>query len=426
MADRIKVHCPHDDCRQGYHITTKKLGSKVLCKSCQRQIELSIETRENAGDTHPQSSGNTITTELTEIGGFLIREQLGQGAFGVVHRGEDVRLERDLAIKLPHPAAIAKQDNAVRFLREAKAAAQLRHPNIVPVYAAGRENGQLYIVSAFIEGEPLDDVARGEPVAIDRAITIVMQLAGALVYAHRNGIVHRDVKPANVMLDTDDQPQLMDFGLARLEGSREKITQEGHIMGTPAYMSPEQALGENDNIGPASDQYSLGVLLYELLTGQLPFKGYVAVVLTHVIKHEPPAVESLRDDIPLDLAVICRKAMSKSITDRYEDCDALAADLQRFAAGDPIAARPLSRNRAAVALDETTSQRRIADRCDLSFDCARIDRSHLAEQHRTEQSFVCFVTETRSRHPDRNRTTEDTGSGRTDEHRQGESQRAGS
>jgi len=156
------------------------------------------------------------------------------------------------------------------------------------------------------------------------------------------------VKPANVMLDGKDDPQLMDFGLARLEGTREKLTQAGSVIGTPAYMAPEQARGDHDLIGPASDQYSLGVVLYQLLTGRLPFSGPVETVLVQVMKTEPTPVEKLRTDIPVDLAVICRKAMSKLPADRYSDCNALAADLERFESGEPIEARPLSSLQSSI------------------------------------------------------------------------------
>jgi hypothetical protein len=174
-----------------------------------------------------------------------------------------------------------------------------------------------------------------------RSAQVVRELAAALHYAHRVGVVHRDVKPANIMLNVRGDPMLMDFGLARFLGTEERLTHDGTPLGTPAYMPPEQAGGLNDQVGPASDQYSLGVVLYELLCGRLPFSGPPAMVISMAINQEPPLPSAANPRVPRDLETICRKAMSKRTQERYPSCLDLAEDLRRWQGGEPIAARPL-------------------------------------------------------------------------------------
>ncbi len=275
------------------------------------------------------------------LGRFEVHERLGGGAFGVVYRAFDPQLERDVALKVPRTGVLEKPIAAQRFMREAKAAAHLRHPNIVPIYDAGREGDQHYIASAFIAGSPLDETVESGPVDPRRAATIVRELADALEYAHSQGVIHRDIKPANVMLDAKSHPHLMDFGMARLETSVSKLTQDGSVLGTPAYMSPEQAAGKNDEVGGASDQYSLCTLFYELLTGQTPFSGPAHVVIVNVLKTAPKPPRELKPDIPRDLETICLKGMSKEPSQRYASCRELAEDLRRWLDGEPITARPI-------------------------------------------------------------------------------------
>lgn len=191
------------------------------------------------------------------IGRFEVRERLDGGAFGVVYRAHDPQLDREVALKVPRPGTVDSPDLVERFLREAKAAAQLRHPNIVPIFDAGRDGDQSYIASAYIAGQSLDEAAGGVPADPKWAVKIARCLAAALDYAHGQGIIHRDIKPANVMLDSKDRPHVMDFGLARLESSVDKLTQDGTVMGTPAYMSPEQAAEHNHRVTAASDMTAL-------------------------------------------------------------------------------------------------------------------------------------------------------------------------
>ena len=275
------------------------------------------------------------------LGRFELREQLGAGGFGTVYRAYDTTLHREVALKVPHPGRFETEESQVRVLREARAAAQLYHPHIVPVHDAGMEQEVFYIASAFVEGESLaETLARRQP-DFDEAATIVLKLAAALHYAHEQGIVHRDVKPGNVMMDSAGSPLLMDFGLARFLESEDRLTHDGMLLGTPAYMSPEQARGENDRVGPHSDQYSLGVVLYQLLCGNLPFSGTPAVVVLDVAEKEPPAPRTFRRHIPRDLETICLKSCAMAPEERYASCQQLADDLERWLQGEPIAARPI-------------------------------------------------------------------------------------
>ncbi len=212
----------------------------------------------------------------------------------------------------------------------------------MPVYEAGRDGDTYYIASAFIEGQTLEDAIDQQRPDFRQAAKLVMDLAGALDYAHELGVVHRDVKPANIMLDRKGNPLLMDFGLARLETAESKLTHDGTVLGTPSYMPPEQAAGRLEEVGPASDQYSLGVVLYELLCGSTPFSGPPAMVISLVIHQEPPSPRVENAAVPKDLETICLKAMSKKRDHRYAGCQAMAEDLRRWLAGEPITARRVS------------------------------------------------------------------------------------
>ena len=267
---------------------------------------------------------------IREFGRYRIVKALGKGAMGAVYLAEDTQLQRQVALKTPHFDQQPTSELLERFYREARAAATLRHPHICPVYDVGRIDGTHYISMAYIDGNPLSAFVRSSKQQQERQILIVVRkLALALQEAHDQGIVHRDLKPANIMVDKRNEPVIMDFGLARqLQGAKNiRITQSGMLIGTPAYMSPEQIDGDPDKVGPPSDQYSLGVILYELLTGQLPFRGSLSSVMAQIITKETPAPSQLRPGIDLRIEAACLKMMAKDPANRFTSLSAAADEL---------------------------------------------------------------------------------------------------
>jgi WD40 repeat protein/tRNA A-37 threonylcarbamoyl transferase component Bud32 len=277
------------------------------------------------------------------IGRFEIRRLLGEGAFGAVYEAYDPQLERTVALKVAKLDRGDAGQRVKRFLREAKAAAGLRHPHIVPVFEFGEQGNRFYIAAAFIRGRTLqaeikDCQLTGARPDFTRAAQVVRMLAEALAYAHAQGVVHRDVKPANVLVDEKGEPFLADFGLATRQEEAEKLTHAGVVLGTPLYMAPEQARGEQ-GARAASDQYSLGVMLFEMLTGAAPFQGTAELVIFHHQHTEAPRPRSPGRKLPADLETICLKCLEKDPARRYADCQALADDLRRWLEGEPIRAR---------------------------------------------------------------------------------------
>ena len=261
-----------------------------------------------------------FVTLPAQFGRFRVERLLGQGAMGAVYLAWDTQLDRAVALKVPRLTGAEESDVVYRLLREAKAAASLDHPHICRVYDVGNEAGTAFIAMQFIEGRPLSDyIAPGHFQNERLCVEIVRKLASALVEAHAKGIIHRDLKPANILVNERGEPILMDFGLARRADSvgDGRATQAGMLIGSPAYMSPEQANGEIDKIGPWSDLYSLGVLLFELLTNQLPFQGPVLTILSQIATKEPPLPSSLRPDLDPRLDLICRRMMAKRPQDRF-------------------------------------------------------------------------------------------------------------
>ena len=344
----LKLQCPNHDCKESFAVSRSELASGVSCPHCGQTVKIakkksSLQSRQKKNKSAALSSSPFPSTQAAipqTFAGYKVHEIIGRGGFGLVYRAYDEELEREIALKVPTSAEFTHQDKQ-RFLREAKATARLRHPSIVPVYNAGEIDDIPFIASAFISGQTLYQTMAEESLSEKEAVRIVLKLAEALHYAHQHGIIHRDVKPQNVMIDNKDQPQLMDFGLARLSDSAEKLTQDGAVMGTPAYMSPEQAGGMAE-LTEASDQYSLGVVLYELLTGKLPFTGTPELVIYNILNKDPASPREIKKSIPPDLETICLKAMAKASNRRYDSCAEFAADLNRWSNGDPIHARPMT------------------------------------------------------------------------------------
>ncbi len=275
------------------------------------------------------------------LGRFRLLEVLGRGSFGTVYKAHDAELDRTVAVKVPRAGCFATAEEEERFLREARSAAQLSHPGIVPVHEIGRDGDLPYLVCDYVAGRTLADLLAERRPGFREAAELVAQAAEALDYAHRQGVVHRDVTPRNILLDAAGRPHLTDFGLARRDGASMVVTLDGQVLGTPAYMAPEQAAGEQARVDGRSDVYSLGVILYELLTGELPFRGSVRMLLHQVLHDEPRPPRKLNDRIPRDLETVCLKALAKEPTRRYATAGDLAADLRRHLKGEPIRARPV-------------------------------------------------------------------------------------
>ena len=287
------------------------------------------------------SSNRNVADESRIVGRFRLREVVGEGAFGRVYLADDPLLGRQVALKLLVEAG-GDKTRVARFLREGKAAAQLRHPNLVPVFEAGEIAGQLYLASEYVAGISLARTLQAGRPDPRQAAEWCRQLADALGYAHHEGVIHRDVKPDNILVDERGNVRLTDFGLAKRLNDDATVTTEGDLLGSPAYMSPEQARGESAAIGPASDQYSLGAVLYELLTGRTPFVGPSHLLIADVLQAIPTRPRAFNQRIPRDLETICLRCLSKSASERYESCHALAYDLFCWLNGESIAARPAS------------------------------------------------------------------------------------
>jgi tRNA A-37 threonylcarbamoyl transferase component Bud32 len=268
------------------------------------------------------------------IGRFQILGLLGEGAFGRVYKARDPQLDRDVAIKVPKPDMFASAQDRERFLREARAAAGVQHPNICPVHDVVLDDDNVYIVMTYVRGQSLADYLAEKRNVLNakQAVLIARKLALALHAAHAKGIVHRDLKPGNILFDADRKDVVIsDFGLARRSRSADaELTRNGVVMGTPAYMSPEQARGDNKQVGPASDIHALGAILYELLTGTRPFTGSVGEVLGKVQHVEPEAPSKLKPGLDRRLDKICLKVLAKSPENRFASMREFASHLGAY------------------------------------------------------------------------------------------------
>ncbi len=285
-----------------------------------------------------------------EIGNYDVVSVLGRGGMGIVYKARHKKLGREVALKMVLAGSHASEEQLERFIAEAKAVAHMQHPNIVQIFEVGEHEGLPFFSLEYVDGDSLDKQVRQQPLDPQYAARLTETLTRAMQYAHDNKVLHRDIKPANVLVSSQGVPKITDFGLAkRLEDADDAgSTRTGTIMGTPAYMSPEQARGDVHALGPATDQYSLGAMLYEFLTGRPPFMAPKAVdTILQVLKNEPIPPRQLQPKLPIDLETICLKALQKDPTQRYADCTAMANDLQHFLRGEPISARPVGRTERA-------------------------------------------------------------------------------
>ena len=268
--------------------------------------------------------------ESTKLGRYAIQSELGRGAMGVVYKATDTALERTVAVKTVNMAL--EKDGAekyeARFYQEARAAGSLNHPNIVTVYDVGKEGNVAYMAMEFIEGVELRSMlAEGRALPVSQAVSIAVQVAEGLAYANEHGVVHRDVKPANIMVVGDGPVKITDFGIARMRAAADELTQTGMMLGSPKYMSPEQVIGKRAD--QRSDIFSLGVILYEMLAGGAPFNGEnVTALMYQIVNFAPPAPSSVNPAVPELLNFIVAKMLAKPLEERYQNAQDLAQDLR--------------------------------------------------------------------------------------------------
>src|SRR5213082_529556 len=343
----------------------RKCGAKIfsdaprgLCTACMLETALGIFPDAVAGvdssagsldelscDNPKPTSGVKeavrAATMLGELGDYELLDEVGRGGQGVVFRARQKSLNRTVALKVISLGQWASKAHLKRFRLEAEAAARLEHPGIVPIHEVGERDGSCYFSMKFVEGGQLDEVVRRAPMSIRQAAELIAKVARTVHYAHEHGILHRDIKPGNILLDDKDEPHLTDFGLARLVETESTMTRTLEVLGTPSYMAPEQAAGNNNQLTSATDVYGLGAVLYQLITGQPPFAGgttYETIKL--LLDTEPRQPRLLNPKIDRDLSTICLKCLEKDPKRRYSSALALAEDLEHWLKHEPIQARP--------------------------------------------------------------------------------------
>ncbi|WP_169977872.1 serine/threonine-protein kinase [Tautonia rosea] len=343
----VTVRCPNPSCERINRFDPSLAGQTVRCPICGARFSLAEAPPIATAVGRP---GSAETQELTtlvngaeqrarpdremprQVGRYEIKREIGSGAFGAVYCAYDPQLDRDVALKVPHPGVLEAPSAVERFLREARAAGKLRHGHIVPVFDAGQDDqGHDYIASAYVPGSTLAELLIDGPLPARRAAEIIADLAEALEHAHDLGIVHRDIKPSNLLIDASGQVLIADFGLAQHRGpSQATITEVGTIMGTPGYMAPEVAAGINGDVPPASDQYSLAVVLFELLCGRRPFQGPSHVVIYRKLEEPPPSPRQFHPDLSPTLDAICLRALSRKPEDRFPTIGEFAMALRSW------------------------------------------------------------------------------------------------
>ncbi|WP_437204650.1 serine/threonine-protein kinase [Planctomicrobium sp. SH664] len=297
-----------------------------------------------AGEPAPATgSDNSLSMNVLprDFGPYLLEEEIGRGGMGVVYKARHRKLQSYVALKMVRSCEFATQQEVRRFYQEGQAAARLRHPHIVSVYDAGELHGIPYLVMSYVDGVTLADRLRQNRVELDQLVKWLVAVARAVGYLHREGIVHRDLKPANILIDAHSQPYVTDFGLAKLFFDDGERTATGTVIGTPAYMAPEQAWGQPVDVTPGCDLYSLGAILYEMLTGKAPFAELNPFdQILRLREADPPRPRHLRADVPAELEQVCLRCLERNPQNRYATADLLADDLERFLRQEPITLQP--------------------------------------------------------------------------------------
>src|SRR5881396_576366 len=325
-----------------------------VCSVCLFRTGLASRDNENDKAFEPR-----IARMLKDFGDYEVLEEIGHGGQGVVYRARQKSLNRIVALKVIGLAHWATEAHVKRFRLEAEAAASLNHPCIVPIYEVGERDGACYFSMGLVEGGQLDAVAKREPMPIRHAAELIAKLARTVHYAHEHGILHRDIKPGNILLDAKGEPHLTDFGLARLVETESTVTRTMEVLGTPSYMAPEQAVGNNNKLTSATDVYGVGAVLYQLLTGHPPFAGgttYETIKL--LLETEPRQPRLWNAKVDRDLSTICLKCLEKDPKRRYSSAFALAEDLERWLKHEPILARRagiLSRSKKWIRRNPTST-----------------------------------------------------------------------
>src|SRR6476469_9401692 len=331
----------------------RRCGAKILsdapeglCTGCVLETALGTFPDAVAGVDDPGQPPSPMPATaraskvLGELGDYELLEEVGRGGQGVVFRARQKSLHRIVALKVIGLGQWATKAHLKRFRLEAEAAASLDHPCIVPIYEVGERDGQCHFSMKFVEGGQLDEVIKRTPVSIRQAVELVAKIARTVHYAHEHGILHRDIKPGNILVAERGEPHLTDFGLARLVESESTITRTVEVLGTPSYMSPEQTSGNNAKLTSATDVYGLGAVLYQLLTGHPPFAGgttYETIKL--LFESEPRQPRLWNPKVDRDLSTVCLKCLEKDPQRRYSSARALAEDLERWLRHEPIEAR---------------------------------------------------------------------------------------
>ncbi len=339
------------------------------------------------GSSGTAGPGASSPDRIRYFGDYEITRELARGGMGVVFLARQISLNRPVALKMILAGQLANDTDVKRFYTEAEAAAGLDHPGIVPIYEVGQHEGQHYFSMGFVEGQSLAQRLADGPLPPREAAALMVKVAEAIEYAHGRGVIHRDLKPGNILLDRNGNPRVTDFGLAKKVEGDSALTASGQIMGTPSYMPPEQASGNRGQVGPAADVYALGATLYALVTGRPPFQAATAMdTVIQVIGEEPVPPRRLNPGVPRDVETICLKCLEKEPARRYAAASDLADELRRYLDGKPILARPVGqaertwrwskRNRLAASLLTVVAVLTAAGTATITVLWLRAERSH--------------------------------------------------